>query len=169
MKKLKCDDLLGKTGPLGQAARMASTPSSWSIGEAAHASGVKLETIRYYERIDLLPEPPRNRSGYRVYAREHVDRLSFIRRARAIGLSLDRIRELLALSSDARKPCASVDQLIRDHIGAIEQKIDDLTRLHRELSRLADSCGGGDVGRCLIVDSLAKSDLCDGTGDEPDV
>ena len=133
-------------------------PSSWTIGEAAQASGVKLETIRYYERIELLSEPPRNSSGYRVYAREHIDRLSFIRRARAIGLSLDRIRELLALSSDARKPCASVDRLIREHIAAIEQKIDDLTRLHGELSRLADSCAGGDVGGCQIVDSLAKGD-----------
>ncbi len=137
------------------------SPTSWTIGEAAQASGVKLETIRYYERIDLLPAPPRNSSGYRVYAREHIDRLSFIRRGRTIGLSLDRIRDLLELSSDAGRPCASVDQLIREHIAAIEQKISDLTRLHGELSRLADGCEGGDVGGCLIVDSLVKGDPCD--------
>ena len=125
-----------------------------TIGAAAQASGVKVETIRYYERIDLLPPPSRNRSGYRVYSREHIARLSFIRRGREIGLSLDRIRELLDLSSDAGQPCTSVDNLLREHIADIEQKIDDLTRLRGELTRLADSCVGGHVGGCLIVESL---------------
>jgi len=126
-----------------------------TIGAAAEASGVKIETIRYYERIELLPPPMRNSSGYRVYTREHIVRLSFIRRGREIGLSLDRIRQLLALSSDAGQSCVSVDNLLREHIADIEQKIADLTRLRGELTRLADSCAGGHVGGCLIVESLS--------------
>ncbi len=129
--------------------------ASWTIGTAAQASGVKIETIRYYERIKLLPAPPRAPSGYRIYAREHIDRLSFIRRGREIGLSLDRIRELLELSSDAGLPCAGVDRLLREHIADIERKIEDLTRLHDELERLANSCRGAEVGTCLVVESLA--------------
>lgn len=126
-----------------------------SIGEMARATGTKVETIRYYERIGLLPPPARTDGNYRAYARHHLERLSFIRRGRDLGFSLDAVRELLRLSDDPERPCAEVDHIARTHLAEVERKLADLTTLHGELRRHIDQCRHGTVANCRIIEALA--------------
>lgn len=126
-----------------------------TIGELGKATDTKVETIRYYERIGLLPKPPRTGGNYRAYGAAELGRLSFIRRARDLGFPLDQVRALLSLSDDRGRDCATVDALARDHLSEVERKIADLTALHRELSALIDSCCGGTVADCRIIEALA--------------
>lgn len=126
-----------------------------SIGRLGARTGTGVETIRYYERIGLLPEPPRTAGNYRAYGEEHVRRLAFVRRARALGFHLETIRALLDVADRPEQPCASVDALARAQIAEVEARIGDLTRLRDELARLVGQCRGGTVGECRIVEALA--------------
>lgn len=114
-----------------------------------------METIHYYERIGLLPKPPRTGGNYRAYGATELGRLSFIRRARDLGFPLDQVRALLSLSDDRGRDCTTVDALARDHLTEVERKLADLTALHRELSALITSCKGGTVADCRIIEALA--------------
>ena len=125
-----------------------------TIGGLAHATGTKVETIRYYERIGLLPLPTRTGGNYRTYGPAQVERLSFIRRGRDLGFSLPEIRELLRLSDDRERPCAKVDQIARAHLRAIERKLADLQALHGRLQRLVEHSRHGSVAECRIIDAL---------------
>ncbi len=116
------------------------------IGELARATSTKVETVRFYEKIGLLPEPGRTSSNYRDYGRPHLARLSFVRRARDLGFTLDQIRELLALSDDRDQSCSAVDIVARAHLAQIDQKIADLRSLRRELDELIGQCTGFDLG-----------------------
>lgn len=129
--------------------------SSFSIGELARATGTKVETIRYYERIDLLPPPARTGGNYRAYADRHLGRLSFIRRGRDLGFSLDDIRELLRLSDDRDQSCADVDRIARAHLTQVERKLADLTALGAELRELIEQCRHGTIAECRIIEALA--------------
>jgi MerR family mercuric resistance operon transcriptional regulator len=124
------------------------------IGEAAAASGCHIETIRYYERVGLLPSPARRESGYRHYTHAQVQRMQFITRGRALGFSLDEIRSLLALADDASLSCGDVDQLARQHLGEIRTRIRELTRMARELERTLAGCAGGHRAQCSILEAL---------------
>lgn len=124
------------------------------IGEAAALSGCHLETVRYYERIGLLPKPARTGSGYRSYSDDDVRRLRFVTRGRELGFSLDEIRGLLQLSSDPTLSCGEVDQLARTHLSEIETRVAELQRMARELRRTIKSCGGGHRAACAILDAL---------------
>jgi MerR family mercuric resistance operon transcriptional regulator len=126
------------------------------IGEAAAASGCHIETIRYYERIGLLPRPARTGGGYRDYLPQEVDRLRFITRGRELGFSLEEIRSLLTLSDDPALSCRDVDQLARHHLADIEQRVRELRRIARELERTIASCAGGKRGQCAILGSLRQ-------------
>jgi len=128
---------------------------TFNIGELARATGTKVETIRYYERIGLLPPPARTSGNYRAYARLHLGRLSFIRRGRDLGFSLDEVRELLRLSDDRERPCAEVDHIARAHLAEVERKLADLTMLRGELRQLIDQCHRGTVAECRIIVALA--------------
>lgn len=128
-----------------------------SIGELAKATGTKVVTIRYYEKIGLLPEPPRTRGNYRAYGAEHRERLHFIRRCRDLGFTLEQVRELLDLSKKTDRDCAAVDRLALDHLAEIERKIADLKRLERELRRISDCCQGGRMGDCRIIEALSAA------------
>ncbi|HZV17834.1 MAG TPA: helix-turn-helix domain-containing protein [Sphingobium sp.] len=125
-----------------------------TIGELGKATGTKVETVRYYERIGLLPAPPRTRSNYRSYGEAELGRLSFIRRARDLGFSLDQVRALLSLGDDRARDCSTVDALARDHLADVERKITDLEALRRELAAIIASCGGGTVADCRIIEAL---------------
>lgn len=127
----------------------------FKIGDLARETGTKVETIRYYERIGLLPEPGRTSGNYRAYSDAHLGRLSFIRRARDLGFTLDQVRELLDLADDHGRSCASVDAIASTHLAEIERKIADLAGLRRELSRLLDTCRQGTVADCHIISALA--------------
>lgn len=126
------------------------------IGEAAAASGCHIETIRYYERVGLLPHPARTAGGYRNYRLEEVDRLRFITRGRELGFSLEEIRSLLTLADDPALSCRDVDQLARHHLADIQQRVRELRRIARELERTIANCAGGKRGQCAILGALRQ-------------
>lgn len=126
------------------------------IGEAAATSGCHLETIRYYERIGLLPKTARAGNGYREYGTADVDRLRFITRGRELGFSLDEIRSLLRLAANADLSCADADQLARQHLRDVQARIAELRRMEKELERTIQSCAGGSCGDCAILGSLQR-------------
>ena len=129
---------------------------TYSISDVARATGMKVETIRYYERIGLLPSPARTAGNYRAYIRPHLERLSFIRRGRDLGFSLGAVRELLRLSDDRQQPCSEVDHVARIHLAEVENKIADLTALRGELRQLIEQCGHGTIAECRIIEALAS-------------
>ena len=116
---------------------------SYSIGALAEATSTKVETVRYYERIGLLPEPGRTGGNYRSYDETHLGRLSFIRRARDLGFTLDQVRTLLGLAESRDSDCRTVDAVAQDHLADIERKISDLRALRRELRDLIGQCKRG--------------------------
>ena len=128
------------------------------IGELASATATKVETVRYYEKIGLLALPARTSANYRAYGNEHLARLSFIRRARDLGFTLEAVRELLTLSDDKARSCEAVDSIARVHLADIERKISDLAALRTELDRVIGSCRRGTVGDCKIIETLGPKD-----------
>ncbi len=129
--------------------------STFSIGELAQRTGTKVETIRYYERIGLFPSPARTGGNYRAYARSHLERLSFVRRGRDLGFSLDEVRQLLRLSDDREQSCADVDRIARIHLREVERKLADLKALRAELRHMVDHCQHGTIAECRIIEALA--------------
>ena len=127
------------------------------ISEAAESSGCHQETIRYYERIGLMPAPSRTSSGYREYRQDEVDRLRFITRSRELGFSLDEIRSLLRMENDPSLSCSEIDGIAREHLADIRGKIRELNRIARELDRTIGACAGGDRGQCSILATLRES------------
>lgn len=125
------------------------------IGELAKRSSSNVETVRYYERIGLLTPPARTDANYRSYSPADAQRLSFIRRARNLGFTLDDIRELLTLVDDRNQSCAAVDALAVRQQMAVQRKIADLTALEGELKRVITSCGQGVVADCRILELLS--------------
>lgn len=126
------------------------------ISQAATASGCHLETIRYYERIGLMPSPGRTASGYREYSQADVERLRFATRGRDLGFSLEEIRSLLRLAQDPAMSCGEVDQLARKHLHDIQSRIEDLRRMASELERTISSCRGDKRGQCTILETLRQ-------------
>ena len=126
------------------------------ISTVAANSGCNLETIRYYERIGLMPPPERTPNGYREYSEADVEQLRFISRGRGLGFSLHEIRSLLRLAQDPGLSCSEVDQLARKHLDDILVRLKDLQRMAHELERTIDHCGGGQRGECTILDSLRQ-------------
>ena len=128
-----------------------------TIGQLGQATGTKVETIRYYEKIGLLPAPRRTAGNYRSYAAGHLQRLGFIRRARELGFAIDEVRELLKLAAHGERPCEEVDHLVADHLEATERKIEALMRLRRELRHTLKSCKGGRIDECRIIQALSPA------------
>ncbi|MDF8335462.1 MerR family transcriptional regulator [Novosphingobium cyanobacteriorum] len=126
------------------------------IGDLAKATDTKVETIRWYEKEGLLPEPARTSGNYRSYGTKHLDRLSFIRRARNLGFSLDDVRELMALAGDSEHPCEAVDVIAGSHLVEVKRKIADLELMRDELARMVGSCRKGTVADCRIIETLAS-------------
>ena len=131
--------------------------TNYRIGDLARTTGTKVETIRWYEKQGLLPRPTRTAGNYRTYSKQELVRLSFIRRARDLGFSLDQVRALLELAENRESDCASVDCLVAEHLAEIDRKVADLNALRGELSALLSSCRGGKVADCCIIDALAPS------------
>lgn len=130
-----------------------------TIGAVAKATGCNIRTIRYYESVGLVSPPERTAGNQRIYDQARVDRLVFIRRARALGFPLDDIRELLDLSDRPDRSCASIDAVARRHAEAVAARIDQLNRLKAELDRMVAHCEGGRVADCRIVRMLADDTL----------
>lgn len=123
------------------------------IGELSRRSGVNIETIRYYEKIGILPPPPRTEGGHRLYGDDHLKRLMFIRRSRELGFTLDEIRNLLGLV-EGGYTCGEVKNAALAHLNDIRRKIADLRRMERTLSETAARCEGGDAPECPIMEAL---------------
>ena len=126
------------------------------IGELSAQTDCKIETIRYYEKIGLLPEPSRSASGYREYDDDHLKRLSFVRRCRELGFTIDEIRGLLELVDGGNYTCSDVKQITLEHVNSIRQKIADLKKLEKTLSGIASQCAGDKAPECPIIDALFK-------------
>jgi MerR family mercuric resistance operon transcriptional regulator len=126
----------------------------FTIGRLSVATGVNIETIRYYERIGLMPRPPRSGGGRRLYDETASRRLGFIRRARELGFSIDEIRALLALSGGKGK-CADVHALTVAHLADVKQKIADLKKLERTLAGTAERCARDASPDCPIIEALS--------------
>ena len=124
------------------------------IGELSRRTGVNIETIRYYERIKMLPTPARTEGGRRVYGPNELRTLAFIRRARELGFSLDDIRTLLNLGAPGQASCADVREIAAHHLDHIRAKISDLKKLERLLAKTIAQCSGNKVPDCPIVEIL---------------
>lgn len=125
-----------------------------SIGELSRRSGVNIETIRYYERITMLPPPPRTRSGRRVYGPAEARILAFIRRSRELGFALDEIRALLAVGGPGRAPCADVRRIASAHLVNVRTKLADLIKLEAILADTVAQCSDGATPDCPVLDIL---------------
>ena len=132
-------------------------PHTLSIGELASAVGVRITTVRFYERKGLLPPPPRRASGYRMYGEEAIQRLRFIQEAKKLGFSLHEIAELLALRVGAGRTCRNVKQHAAHKITEVDAKIRQLRHFRRALQKLVAQCeAGGTQGACPILDALEQ-------------
>jgi MerR family mercuric resistance operon transcriptional regulator len=127
----------------------------FTIGEISGETGVHIETVRYYEKVGLLPPPPRTEGGHRLYADEHLKRIIFIRRSRELGFTLDDIRNLLGLV-EGGYTCGEVHKAAVDHLRVIRRKITDLRRMERTLAETAAHCKGGTAPYCPIIDVLSR-------------
>lgn len=125
------------------------------IGELSKLTGVKIETIRYYEQQKLLADPPRTEGGHRCYNEDHLKRLTFIRRSRQLGFTMEEIRELLILVEGGMYTCGEVKALTMEHAKSVREKIDDLTRMEATLLDIASRCSGDAVPECPILDALS--------------
>lgn len=124
------------------------------IGEASKRSGVHIETIRYYERVGVMPKPLRSSGGQRVYDSEQLRRLSFIKRCRELGFSLNEVRDLFALVDGGNQTCNEVHSLTVNHLKDVRKKISDMRKLERVLKDMSDQCTRGNVPECPVVDAL---------------
>ncbi|AUQ72672.1 transcriptional regulator (plasmid) [Phaeobacter inhibens] len=120
----------------------------------ARATGCNLETIRYYEKIGIMPDPPRSTKGYRSYDDAHVKRLKFVMRSRDLGFSLEEVRGLLGLVDDRSRTCAEVQIIAEDHLTDVQAKIADLQRIERVLSDTVARCTGDAAPECAVIDAL---------------
>lgn len=130
-----------------------------AIGDLARQTGTKVNTIRFYEDIGLLPRAVRTASGRRSYSVADVRRLTFIRHGRGLGFSVDEIRSLLALSDEPERDCAEAAAIARRHLQDIETRIARLETLRDALSEVAVSCEGGRARDCRVIEAIAGTDL----------
>jgi MerR family mercuric resistance operon transcriptional regulator len=126
-----------------------------TIGAVSKTTGCQVETIRFYERIGLLPRPPRSGGGYRLYGGVHVRRLTFIRRARALGFSLREVRTMLRLADERERPCEEVRVIATAHLREVRAKITDLQVMERVLRATVARCARGIGADCPLIEALS--------------
>ncbi len=134
--------------------------TDWTISAAASAAGVGVETIRFYERKGLIEQPSRPRGGgYRIYSKETVKRIQFVRKAQELGFSLREIDELLSLRADPGAECADVQARAATKLEEVERKMTDLRKIRSALKTLMASCPkkGPAAGRCTILEALSSN------------
>ncbi len=149
----------GKIGP------SAAAPSSAvgavgpliPIGALATRTRCNIETIRFYEKIGVLPKPARTEGGHRAYGSAHVERLTFVRRARELGFTLDEVRALLRLADARDVPCAEVKDVAVAHLAEVKTKIADLHAMQKALTALIAQCNAGDQSGCPLIETLLGS------------
>ena len=128
--------------------------SEITIGKLSEKTGCNIETIRYYERIGLLRKPPRSAGGHRLYGDEDIRQLTFVRRSRDLGFTLDTVRNLLSRIDGGDYTCAEIKVIAVDHLAQVGGKLAELKRLERGLKHMIATCDGGDVIDCPILEAL---------------
>jgi len=126
------------------------------IGALSKQTGCNIETIRYYEKAGLLPVPARSPAGYRRYGSTHLRRLTFIRRARALGFSIEEVRTLLKLADERKRPCAEVRIVADVHLKDVQAKIADLRAMERVLRETVAQCASGRSADCPLIEALSR-------------
>jgi len=128
-----------------------------TIGELSQQTGCKVETIRYYEKVGLMPEPPRTVGGHRIYGGIHVQRLSSIRRCRSLGFTIEEVRELLGLVDAGSYTCVEAQDIVLRHLEAVRTKLKELQTLETVLEGMVAECSGGSTPDCPFLDALFTS------------
>ena len=131
-----------------------------TIGDLGRQTGCKVQTIRYYEQIGLMPKPARTSGNQRRYNPGHAERLAFIRHGRELGFSLDAIRELLDISDVPERSCDTVDRIARDQLEQVDRRIRSLKAMKGELERMILQCRGDKIADCRIIEVLSDHSLC---------
>ena len=126
-----------------------------TIGELSRHTGCKIVTIRYYEKIGMLPNPSRTEGGHRLYTKEHEKSLTFIRRARNLGFTLNSIQDLLALAKRRKTSCEKIRAVGQTHLEEIRERIADLQTMEAVLKDLVKRCKGKTIPECLIIETLS--------------
>ena len=133
---------------------MKTTHTTYSRGQLAKLSQVNSETIRYYEKTQLLEEPIRADNGYRIYTKAHLTRLNFIRRSRELGFSINEIKALINLQHAGEASCEQVKTASQMHLNDIQNKITDLMKIQASLQGLIEQCESNSSSTCPVLDSL---------------
>ncbi len=131
-------------------------PANLSIGDLARLARVNIETIRYYERVKMLPRPPRTEGGRRIYGPGDKRLLEFIRRGRELGFTLDEVRALLGLGAPSPASCAEVREIACAHLESVRAKLVDLARLEAVLAEAVAKCAGGSAPACPVLDIMDR-------------
>lgn len=128
-----------------------------AIGSLSKQADTNIDTIRYYERVGLLPAPARSPGGYRLYGADHLKRLNFVRRARTLGFSIGEVRTLLRLADERERPCTEVRVVAEAHLGDVRGKIADLRRMERVLKATVARCRTGRRADCPLIEALYRN------------
>ena len=132
----------------------------FSIGELSAQTEVKIPTIRYYEKMQLLPKSSRTAGNQRRYSQSALDQLVFIKHARDLGFSLNAISKLIAMNSLNQNDCSEIDKLAKDHLELVRTKLALLKKLETELVRMTSMCKNDQIEQCYVIESLANHELC---------
>lgn len=143
-----------------KSATQREPPLGLSIGDLSRGTGCKVQTIRYYEQIGLMPTPNRSMGNHRLYGRTHLHRLTFIRHSRELGFPLNTIRELLDLSDDPYRSCEQADRIAQAHLREVETRIASLTVLKTEFERMLRQCKRRRITECRVIEVLANHAEC---------
>lgn len=131
------------------------TQQEFAIGQLADLTDCQVVTIRYYERVGMLPQPKRNAGGHRVYDRSHLERLSFIRKARELGFTQEAVRSLLDLTRQAQdRSCADVDAIALKHLADVREKMENLREMEQQLEDVLQRCGHSTLDACRVLEAL---------------
>lgn len=133
---------------------LRDTTPQFAIGVLSRRTGVNIETVRYYERIGLIPAPARSEGGHRLYGEGHLLRLNFVRRARDLGYTLNEVRALLDLAEQRDRPCAEAREVAAVHLTDVRSKIISLRAMERVLSDMVARCAEGSTPDCPIIEAL---------------
>jgi len=131
-----------------------------TIGQLAKSARCKVQTIRYYEQIGLLPTPLRSEGNQRLYTDQDIHRLSFIRHARDLGFPLQAVRDLISISDSPDHTCDAADEIATAQLQDVRARIERLQSLEKELVRMLNHCKGGNVSDCLVLETLSDHSLC---------
>lgn len=129
--------------------------SRYHIGKVAELVGCGVDTLRYYEKLDLIPKPPRSDGGQRIYTQELVDLLRFIKRARDLDFSLDEIQKILSITQCGTTSSAGIVEITSNHLTHIQERIAALRSIEHKLTDLLDACQSDDLDNCPIIRELS--------------